>query len=62
MNTIVSLKDMFHLSVVLCKMHSRYDVTIRWCFSFTLVKLGQALMQSADEIANKYNACCCSSR
>jgi len=22
----------------------------------------QALMQSADQIANKYNACCCSSR
>jgi len=31
MNTIVSFKDLFDLSVVLCKMHARCDVTIRWC-------------------------------
>jgi len=37
MNTIVSFKDLSDLSVVLCKMRSRYDVTIRWCF--TLVRL-----------------------
>jgi len=37
MNTIVSFKDLLDLSTVSCKMHSRYDITICWCF--TLAKL-----------------------
>jgi len=31
MNNIVSFKDVFDLSVILCKMHLRYDITIHWC-------------------------------
>jgi len=41
MNIILSFKDLFDLSIVLCKMHSRYDVTICWCF--TLVRLSACL-------------------
>jgi len=37
MNTIVAFKDLFGLSVVLCKMHLRHDDTIRWCL--TLMRL-----------------------
>jgi len=58
-----SWTSLYHLKICLicplflCKMHSRYDVTICWCF--TRSRPWEFL---SDQIANKYNACCCSSR
>jgi len=61
MNTSVSIKDQFDLSVIL--MQSAFKI---WRHHSLMLHARetfcQALLQSADQIANKYNTCCCLSR
>jgi len=61
MNIIVSFKNVFNLSVVFMQntfeIERHHSLMLHACETFC-----QAFVQSAGQIANKYNACCCSSR
>jgi len=61
MNTIASFKNVFDLSIVFVQnafeKWRHHSLMLHACETFY-----QALVQSADQIAGKYNYCCCSSR
>jgi len=65
-----SWTPLYHLKICLicvlslCKMHSRYDVTICWCFKNSrwwdfLSGLDAVCRSNCQQV---YNTCCCSSR
>ena len=59
MKIIVSLKDLFVLSVVF--MQNAFEIWRHRSLMLHACEANfcQVIVQSADKIANKYNACCC---